>query len=324
MKAQMDPQITEFLELIDSFGLPPISTMPLEELRSGGRRAGGPPPSWWGIIESVKQITVAGAAGKLPARVYRPRLPADGPLPPLVVFFHGGGWATGNIDTHDGEARMIAAEAGAIVVSVDYRLAPEHPFPAAADDAISATAWLRENAAALGADPKRVAVAGDSAGGNLAAVAAQSDAGRGLAAQLLIYPSVSGGSHDFPSVEENASAPFLDMASFDRFLGYYQGESADVRFAPLRAHSLSRQAPAVVGVAGFDPLRDEGIAYARRLEEEGVYVVLRRYDDLVHAFFSLAPLSASAEQAARGLCRDLGKLLRPHSLNHLLPFARGS
>lgn len=313
----MDPQIAEFLELIDSFGLPPISTLPLEELRSGGRRAAGPPPQWWGSIESVEQITVAGAAGKLPARVYRPRLPADGPLPPLVVFFHGGGWVTGNIDTHDGEARMIAAEAGAVVVSVDYRLAPEHPFPAAAEDAISATAWLRGNAAAMGADPQRVAVAGDSAGGNLAAAAALSPAGRGLVAQLLIYPSVSGCSHGFPSVEENASAPFLDKVSFDRFLGYYQGDPADVRFAPLRAESLSGQAPAVIGVAGFDLLRDEGIAYAHRLKEGGVNVVLRRYDDLVHAFFALAPVSASAEQAARELCRDLGKLLRSHSPNNL-------
>ena len=310
----LDPQIAEAVRRIAAAGLPPISALTPAQVRSGAAAQERVDPAWWGPVAAVEELTVPGAVGDLPARLYRPQPPAgsgDGSseAPPLVVFFHGGGFVLGDLDSHDGQARMLAAESGAVVVSVAYRLAPEDPFPAAPDDAVSATAWLREHAADLGADPRRVAVAGDSAGGNLAAVAAQSPAGEGLAAQLLVYPAVSGGREDFPSVRENASAPVLDRAAVEWFGRHYRGDATDVRFAPLDAPSLAGQPPAVVGVAGFDPLRDEGIAYAQRLEAEGVPVVLRRHDDLVHGFFGMGPVSASADRASRRLCRDLGELL---------------
>ncbi|WP_432483133.1 alpha/beta hydrolase [Kineococcus esterisolvens] len=304
---QLDPQIARLVERYSAAGLPPLSALTPAQVRSGGSLTGADvDPAWWGPVSAVEDTTVPGAVGDLPARLYRPA-GGDG-APPVVVFFHGGGWVTGDLDTHDGQARVLAAESGALVVSVAYRLAPEDPFPAAPDDAVSATAWVRENAAGLGGDPERVAVAGDSAGGNLAAVAAQSPAGEGLAAQLLVYPAVSGG-REFPSVRQNADAPVLDVDALRWFDGHYRGDPADVRYAPLDAPSLAGQPPAVVGVAGFDPLRDEGIAYAERLRDEGVEVVLRRYDDLVHGFFGMGPVSASADRAARELCRDLGELL---------------
>ncbi|MCI2238511.1 alpha/beta hydrolase [Paenibacillus sp. TRM 82003] len=304
---QLDPQIAQAVQRIAAAGLPPLSALTPAQVRSGGSLTGaGVDPAWWGPVAAVEDTTVPGAAGELPARLYRPE-GGDG-APPVVVFFHGGGWVTGDLDTHDGQARTLAAESGALVVSVAYRLAPEHPFPAAPDDAVSATGWVRENAAALGGDPDRVAVAGDSAGGNLAAVAAQSPAGEGLAAQLLVYPAVSGG-REFPSVRENASAPVLDADALRWFGGHYRGDPTDVRFAPLDAPSLAGQPPAVVGVAGFDPLRDEGVAYAEALAADGVRVVLRRYDDLVHGFLGMGPVSVAADRAARQLCRDLGELL---------------
>ncbi|WP_432508982.1 alpha/beta hydrolase [Kineococcus auxinigenes] len=306
---QLDPQIAEVVRRFAAAGLPPLSALTPAQVRSGGSLTGADvAPDRWGPVAAVEDTTVPGAAGDLPARLYRPQPAQDGTAPPVVVFFHGGGWVTGDLDTHDGQARMLAAESGAVVVSVAYRLAPEHPFPAAPDDAVAATAWVRENAAGLGGDPERVAVAGDSAGGNLAAVAAQSPAGRGLAAQLLVYPAVAGG-REFPSVRENADAPFLDAEAMRWFGGHYRGDPADVRFAPLDAPSLAGQPPAVVGVAGFDPLRDEGTAYAEALAAAGVRVVLRRYDDLVHGFLGAAPVSASADRASRQLCRDLGELL---------------
>jgi len=310
MSAALDPHIAELVDQLNTMGLPSISTMTVEELRSRARPRGDEtPPDWWGAIESTEQLSIPAGGSSLDARLYRP-LADNAVAGAVILFIHGGGWVTGDLDGADGVARMLAAESGSAVVSTHYRLAPEDPFPAAIDDVAAALRWLRENASAHGFDPRLIAVSGDSAGGNLAAVLAQQDSAPSLAAQLLIYPAVSGRADGFRSFIENARAPMLDQPSYARFLAWYGGDPEDPRFAPLRSAEAAGSVPAVIGVAGFDPLRDEGIDYAERLRRSGGRVVLRRYDSLVHGFFAFAPVSAAAESASRQLCRDIGSLLR--------------
>ncbi|GAA0609070.1 alpha/beta hydrolase [Kutzneria viridogrisea] len=236
----------------------------------------------------------------VPVRVYRP-LPGARPLP-VVVFFHGGGWCMGSTTTHDDLARRIARGAGAVVVSADYRLAPEHPFPAAVDDAWTVLRWVGEHAAELGGDPARIAVAGDSAGGNLAAVTAllaRDNGGPRLRFQLLYYPATGAG-EDLPARRENATAPVLSTADIETFLEHYAGGlpgPVPWTLSPALAEDLSGLPPAYIATAQFDPLRDEGEVYGQLLAKAGVPVQVRRHEDLVHAFASFAPIIPACGRA---------------------------
>ncbi|AQA05686.1 lipase [Mycobacterium sp. MS1601] len=247
-----------------------------------------------------------GPGGPLPVRIYTP--PSAGATLPVVVFFHGGGFAVGDLDTYDGTARQHAVGADAVVVSVDYRLAPEHPHPAAVDDAWAAVGWVAAHAAEFGADSSRLAVAGDSAGGNLAAVMAQlarDEPGLDLTFQLLWYPTVMW-DNSLPSFTENAEAPILDLRSIEAFSAWYAGEidPADVpaTLAPGRAAHFDGLAPAYVAVAGHDPLRDDGLTYAELLSAAGVSVTVDHAETLVHGYLGFAGvIPACTEAMDRGL-----------------------
>jgi acetyl esterase len=243
-------------------------------------------------VDQVRELTIDGPAGTIPARLFRPAGSGAAPLP-LVVFFHGGGWVFGGLDSHDGLCRMLANRTGAVVVSVDYRLAPEHPYPAAADDAYAATVWAVDHAAELGADPARVAVAGDSAGGNLAAVVAlraRDEGGPELAFQLLVYPVVDF-DRERPSTVRNGTGYFLTQDAMRWFDDQYTPDVAHrdhAYAAPLRAGSLAGLPPALVITAEYDPLCDEGAAYADALVAAGVPATLSCYEGVFHGFFSMA------------------------------------
>jgi acetyl esterase len=252
-------------------------------------------------METVEELEIPGEAGPLPARFYRPgRLPA-GPAP-LLVYYHGGGWVIGDLDTHDGVCRFLAAAAGVAVLSLDYRLAPEHPFPAATQDAWSGFSWAAENAQRLGIDAARIAVGGDSAGGNLAAgvsVLARAEAGARPAMQLLLYPVTDSGG-EFPSRRLFGEGFLLTKTDMDLFEGHYlpPGTNAgDPRVSIFEAPDLSDLPPAYVATAGFDPLRDEGEAFALRMREAGVRVGLRRHPGLIHGFANQTAASRSSRAA---------------------------
>jgi acetyl esterase/lipase len=239
-------------------------------------------------VGGVRDLTVRGGAGVLRARHYAPEA---GQGRPLVLFLHGGGWVTGDLDSHDLPCRLLCKHAGVHVVAVDYRLAPESPFPAAVEDAVAAYAWALDHAEELGADPSRIGVAGDSAGGNLAAVVSQHAADEGLqrpAAQLLIYPGVDA-SQSRPSKSLFGEGFLLTRAAMDWYVETYAGgtDRHDPRLSPLLAKDLAGLPPTLVETAGLDPLRDEGEAYAAALREAGVPVVLRRARGLVHGFANL-------------------------------------
>ncbi|MGH9032043.1 MAG: alpha/beta hydrolase, partial [Acidimicrobiia bacterium] len=265
----------------------------IEEFARAGRAAAEP-------VDRVDNDAIPGLGGhEIPVRVYRPR--GDGPLP-ILVWLHGGGWTIGSLETHDNTCRSLANAVGCVVVSVAYRLAPEHKFPAAVDDALAATRWAAGHAGQLGGDPARVGVAGDSAGGNLAAVVSllARDAGEPeIAFQLLIYPVTD---HEFESrsMRENATGYFLELESMRWFFNQYlndQSDGADWRFSPMRAADLTGLPPAFVLTAEFDPLRDQGELYARKLEAAGVAVELRRYDGVFHGFFGMRDFMEPAQQA---------------------------
>jgi acetyl esterase/lipase len=259
----------------------------------------------------VENRTISGPGGALPIRIYWPSISSESKRPPAVVaYFHGGGYALGDLDTHDSIAQQHAVGANAVVVSVDYRLAPEHPFPAAVDDGWAALQWISAHATALGADPQLLALAGDSAGGNLAAVMALLARNNGappISYQLLWYPFAVLDT-SLPSFSENAEAPILDRRAVDIFTRWYAGhvdlaEPPDT-LAPGRATSLSGLAPAYVAVAGHDPLRDDGIRYAELLRTAAVPTVLDNAQTLVHGYLGYASIvPAAAEAMARGLSR---------------------
>ncbi|HEX4979949.1 MAG TPA: alpha/beta hydrolase [Acidimicrobiales bacterium] len=301
----IDPQIQTVLDQMGSLGFPGLSALPVEQARQvlammGAQRAEGVDE-----VARVDDIEIPGPAGAIPARVY---VPSDGAALPVVAYFHGGGWVLGGIESHDGSCRTLANVSGAIVVSVDYRLAPEHAFPAAVDDCWAATQWIAAHAADLGGDPARLAVAGDSAGGNLAAVVAlmARDAGApALRGQLLVYP-VTDATMSHPSIDSNGEGYFLTKADMEWFYGHYAPERPeDWRLSPLLA-DVAGVAPAMVLTAEFDPLRDEGEAYGKRLEAAGVPVEVVRKDGLIHGFFGMG----ANVDAARAAMEQAGEALR--------------
>jgi acetyl esterase len=316
MVAPLDPvvaQIIPLLPLRDPQAMTPQSAR--DALRAlAAARAHIPPPQ----VETTQDIAVNGATGPLGARVYR----VSDATSPTVVFFHGGGWVAGDLDTHDRQARYLAVETGAVVVSVDYRRPPEVRFPGAFEDAFCAVRDVASRIKEFGGDPDRLGVAGDSAGGNLAATCAIAcrDAGIRLAAQLLVYPVTdafgyfadAGENAHFPSRSENADGYFLSRAVMEWFCRHYLAEKtdgADWRVSPLRAPSLSGLAPAVVCTAWFDPLRDEGKAYAKALQAADVPTTHHEGFGLIHGYFGLGEASDTAKAEAQRARADFKVLL---------------
>lgn len=304
------------LAVLESMGTPSMASGTPETARQGFRALTVDLRSPDAVVPvaATEDVRFPGPAGDLAARVYRPEAP--GPVP-TILFIHGGGFVIGDIDTHDNQCRTICCEVGAVVLSVGYRLSPEAPFPAALEDCVAALTWTAEHADELGGDPDRLAIAGDSAGGNLAAVTTRlaRDAGRpSLAAQLLIYPGTDFRDDDdsrYPSREQNADGYFLTSEDLRWFSSHYVGtaDRMDPRLSPLLAEDLAGLPPSVVVTAEYDPLRDEGEAYAGALEQAGVPVTRVRYEGLIHGFFDLAAISPAAAGAVRETCAELKRLL---------------
>lgn len=277
------------------------------EYRDACRRLDGSPP---GDV-AVRDLSVAGGAGNLPARLYTPA-GAEAPGG-LLVYLHGGGFVIGDLDTHDGLCRRLARASGARILSVGYRLAPEHPFPAAHDDALAAVRWTVEHAAELGADPSRIGLGGDSAGGNLAASTALQRRDRNeepkLACLLLLYPALGGG--PTASMQSLCEGYLLDttaLAYFNEHLGF-SGHPELMRLAPLAHPSLADLPPTTIVTAGFDPLKDDGELFAGRLREAGVPVELTEESALIHGFFTMAGVSPAVGTAIEAAGSSLGRAL---------------
>ena len=301
----LDPQAKAVLDQMAAMDAPLLGTLSSEETRaaSAARRDTGVEPE---PVHHVEDRTIPGPAGEIPVLVYRP--PGDGL--PLLVYFHGGGWVIGDLDSEDARCRSLANQAQCAVVSVDYRLAPEHPFPAATDDAYAATKWAAEHPDELGIDASRVAVGGSSAGANLAAVVAQQARDRGgpaLVQQTLVY-TVTDHAMDTPSYSDNAEGYLLTRDSMEWFWAHYlsgDDDGADPAASPLRAESLSGLPQALVITAEFDPLRDEGEAYAQQMREAGVDVTCTRYDGQIHAFFNFAEMIDQGAEAVAEVAQHL-------------------
>ena len=297
----LDPQVQVLLDQLAAAGGAPLNDMEPQQARemfAGMTLLAGAPEE----VASVENRSVPGPDGNdIPVRIYTP---AGGVAPRgAVVYFHGGGFVIGNIDSHDPTCRQLANLTDAVVVSVDYRLAPEHRAPAAAEDCYAATKWVADNATSLGVDAARIAVAGDSAGGNLAAVTALLARDRGgpaLRFQLLIYP-VTDLTLGHPSIEENGEGYMLTADGMRWFADHYLSDSSvsakDAIASPFFAEDVSGLPPALVLTAEFDPLRDEGEAYAARMNEAGVAVTTKRYDGLIHGFFGMGMVLDAAKAA---------------------------
>jgi acetyl esterase len=282
----LDAHAQGLLEAMAAQGLKDFSEMEVSEAREAGLAfidlQGEPEPA------TVSDRQVPGPAGDIPVRVYRPDTGSDGPQP-VIVYIHGGGWVIGDIEVADKPCRALANAVGATVVSVGYRKGPEHRFPAAPEDCYAATKWVSDNAGELGVDAGKLAVAGDSAGGNLAAVVAQMSKQRGgpaIAYQLLIYPAVDAGG-EYASRVENGEGYLLTKSAMDWFYDHYLNSPADREnpmASPLRG-DLSGLPPAIVITAGYDPLRDEGKAYADALKAAGVDVEFQENPGMIHGFW---------------------------------------
>ncbi|MCB0906394.1 MAG: alpha/beta hydrolase [Nocardioidaceae bacterium] len=306
----LDPQIAALLSMLEAPGVVPIHAGTPEAGRASFRAltCGMVTPDQVVPVGKVEDLTVRGAAGDLPARLYRPE--GTGPWP-TVLYLHGGGFVIGDLDTHDQTCRRLTRDADVVVLSVAYRLAPEHPYPAGPEDAKAAAAWAADHLPELGGDD-RLAVAGDSAGGNLAAIVAQTMPDR-LAAQILIYPSVDP-LVDYPSRHDNAMGYFLDDPTMAWFSQHYVGtdlaalDLTDPRLVPMLG-DVTGGPPAVVVTAEFDPLRDEGEAYAAKLAAAGVGVDAQRYDGLIHGFLDMVGLSSASAEAATDLHARVRRVL---------------
>jgi acetyl esterase len=295
------PQCKAFLDLLASFGGPPLEQLPVADARGvalGMREFGHPLQE----VASVDDRAIASEGREIPVRVYRPsstdRLPA-------LMFFHGGGFVLGDLDSHDRECRALANASGCVIVAVDYRRPPEHPFPAALEDCYAATRYVAEHPQEFGADAARLGVAGDSAGGNLAAAVALVARERGaprLAFQLLIYPGVDLDDSERPSMREYGHDHFLTLEAIDWLNSQYAPTREERRHphaSPIYAPDVSGLPPAFMITAECDPIRDQAEAYAERLRAAGVPVQMKRYDGMIHPFFSLAGMVDGAKEAMR-------------------------
>jgi acetyl esterase/lipase len=298
----LHPGAQAVLDLIAEAGRPSFEEMTVPECREAyvnSRKALQPDPI---DIAEIRNLVMPGPGGDIALRLYRAEKAQAGILQPVIVYFHGGGWVIGDLESHDTVCRELAARSGSALISVDYRLAPEHVFPAAVDDAIAATEWVADNAAELGVDASRLAVAGDSAGGNLAAVVAISARDRGgpkIAFQVLLYPVT-----DFdltrPSYERNGTLPPVKTATMVWFRDLYVPNPADLkdwRAAPIHAANLSDLPPAFVLTAGHDPLCDEGKAYADSLASAGNDCTYKCYEGQIHGFLNMARINPQTFEA---------------------------
>lgn len=312
---RLNPQARTVLEMMDLEGGPPMESLDPAQFRANRKAAmaalRGPAPE---PLARVEDLTIPGPGGDLHIRAYAS---ATGGLRPALMYFHGGGFLLGDLDSHDGVCRALAKDSGAVIIAVDYRLAPEHPFPAGVDDAYAATRWVAANAERLGIDPRNISVSGDSAGGNFATVVAircRDAGGPALAAQVLIYPVVDMSSFETGSHREFGEGYLLTRSGMQYCTRYYLASPDLVRdpeVSPLLAPNLSGLPPALVITAEFDPLRDEGEAYARRLEQAGVPVTAHRYDGMIHGFVSMHAMipdgRKAIQEAADAIATGLSK-----------------
>lgn len=309
---ELDPQMKAILDTITAAGGKPFNAMSPDEARAGIKLLvqvfGGAPEQ----VAKIEDRRIPGPAGEIPLRIYTPASAA--PMGALV-YFHGGGWVIGDIESHDEVCRALAKGSGCVVVSVDYRLAPEHKFPAAPEDCHAATKWVAANAAALGVDPNRIAVGGDSAGGNLAAVVAQMARDHGgpkIAFQLLIYPATDWSKESASQREFVQDGYILSRGDMVWFYDHYMTSAADKTnpyFSPACAKSLAGLPPAFVMTAAIDPLRDEGEAYAEALRKAGVAVTAKRYPGVCHGFVMMGAKLDAGKQAIADCCAELKKAI---------------
>jgi acetyl esterase len=301
---KLHPDAQRVCDLIVAVGRPPMETLTPPQAREAylaSRAALQPDPE---DVAEVVALEAPGPAGPIPMRLYRGNGAGPDRPQPALIYFHGGGWVIGDLESHDQVCRAFANAARCIVVAVDYRLAPEHKFPAAVDDAIAATRWIAGNGKRLGLDAGRLAVGGDSAGGNLAAVVALDARDRGgppLVFQLLIYPSADMGL-EWPSHKRHADQLPLRHSTMQWFVDHYLRDTkdrADWRASPLRAGSFERLPPALVVTAAFDPLCDEGEAYAKALQAAQVEVKLERFAGQIHGFLSMGRIVADSDRLVR-------------------------
>jgi len=292
MAINLHPQAKAIIEMMAALGGPVIHESTPAEFRAYYDSRWAPP------TEDVHEIRDLSAGG-VPSRLYRPSAAAD---LGLLVYYHGGGWVIGGLDSHDAVCRSLANKSGHAVLSVDYRLAPEHRFPAAVDDSLAATRWVQRHAAELGLDPARIAVGGDSAGGNLAAIVTQvarDKGGPGIAFQLLMFPNTQMDG-ETSSLNEYAVGYLLERHTIEWFNSQYAPEEADRAsplVSPLRARDFARLPPAYVMLGGYDPLHDEGLAYAQKLRAAGVAVTIADHADMVHCFIYLQTVLPQAHEA---------------------------
>lgn len=304
------PQVAVLIERVARSPLPPYQDVPPAVARRIYRDTRAATAPAVPDVGAVRLLLFPGPSGPIAVRAYRPAGARDEEVLPALVFFHGGGWVIGDLDTHDVVCRQFANGARCAVFSVEYRLAPEAPFPAAVEDCVAATRHIAAEAKALGVDAKHIAVGGDSAGGNLAAVVCltvRDTGGPAPCFQLLIYPATDQRA-GFPSHKTNAEGYLLTRKVMDYFSGHYLPRASDWtdwRASPLLAESLVGLPPAYVLTAGYDPLVDEGRAYAERLEREGVKTVYREYPDMVHGFLLMGGALDTANVAVEGCCAAL-------------------
>ena len=310
------PQARALIDLIAQRGLPAMQSLAPVEARKfyRDRRAltQPAPPA----IAEIEALAADGPAGPIPLRFYRPvRRSDDARALPVLVYFHGGGWTIGDLDTHDVLCRQLAEQSACAVVSVDYRMGPEHRFPAAVDDSVAATRWVRAHARDLGVDATRLAVGGDSAGGNLAAVVAIAARDAGdlpIAYQLLIYPATDQ-RRVHPSHESNGRGYLLEAATISYYHDNYIDDPAldlDWRASPLLCSDLARLPPALVLTAGFDPLRDEGLAYADALVAAGNRATYVCFERQIHGFITMGKVIDEANSAVALCAAETGRALR--------------
>lgn len=305
----LDPQVAGILQMLAEAEGPDMTESPPEVGRELYRGMGATLDAQ-SVPCKVRDTTVAGPAGDIPVRVYSPET-GDADVLPGIMFFHGGGFVIGDLDSHDGLCRLFAKDVGVRVIAVHYRLAPEAKFPAAPDDCFAALNAVRSRAAEFGVDPNNMAVAGDSAGGNLSAVIAQLNKAAGgapLKYQMLIYPTTQAHA-DTPSMRENAEGYMLERKTMDWFFGHYTDGVAgldmnDPKLSPING-DLAGLPPATVVTAGFDPLRDEGRAYADKLSAAGVPVKYVNYESLIHGFANMSGVVEAAKAAVDDMSRDL-------------------